>query len=348
MNDIAEISEQVISRDSIVLGFAYSLTPEGFPGDYNEKLAAQLNGVISHSATQAPDDRPWIGMQWEIFDAIESKWDNSIADLREIVPLSHIGGPPLFEKEHVANVDTIVRHLKLCYDDLQAEQSGKPLSNPSTQAGRALARKVAELLHCVGYAPESSSAILNAAMFDQIKVAQYFNQILEDNTFHQNFYGDDDQPFLEVHDLYRTDLGSVGVENRRLPGREAKTGQFQRRRVNRFIIEAVFPNETILKPGKYLSTRGVLDQVAGVIKREGERRFVDAYVYGHPEHSPRCRRQLIESSWEANWNLLPGHVYDVNKGKESEWEWDASTAQMWCRSKPNWDDYERMGKARID
>ncbi len=69
------------------------------------------------------------------------------------------------------------------------------------------------------------------------------------------------------------------------------------------------------------------------------------FVYGHPEHSPRCRRQLIEAAWAAGWNLEPDRVYDVNK--RQKWPWDPTTAQMWCRSKQNWDDYERMGKARL-
>ncbi len=59
-------------------------------------------------------------------------------------------------------------------------------------------------------------------------------------------------------------------------------------------------------------------------------------------------RQLIESGWAAGWKLEPERVWDVNAGKEGEWQWDPTTAQLWCRSKQNWEDYERMGKARLD
>ena len=92
-----------------------------------------------------------------------------------------------------------------------------------------------------------------------------------------------------------------------------------------------------------------------MIKDEGGRDIRYAFVFGHPEHSPRCRRQTIESGWEAGWNLTPSNVYDVNNSEANEikkWQgdqrWDLTTAQMWCRSKQNWDDYERMGKARLD
>lgn len=348
MSDLPNLSNPEISRHSLVLGFAYSLTPEGSPGIYNEQIADQLKTVILSAGKQAEVDRPWIGMQWEIFDALEIGWNDQGIELLDIVPLSHVGSPPFFLEDDVLEPKAIVSQLKMCYEDLLKQKAGQKLTKPSTHAGRMLAGEVAQLVKQVGYQADQQgdTAIFDAAMFDAIKLVQYFNRLLKDPCFHQDFYDDDDQAILELHDLYRTNVGSVGVEKRQLPKKDQVLRRFQKVRVNRFIIEAIFPDDRVLKRGKYLSTRGVLDQVTRVIEEEGGRDIKYALVYGHPEHSPRCRRQLIEAAWAAGWNLEPDRVYDVHKGQK--WPWDPTTAQMWCRSKKNWDDYERMGKARLD
>jgi len=348
MSDLPDLSKPSISRHSLVLGFAYSLTPEGFPGTYNKLLAEQLEAVIVSALKQEEADRPWIGMQWEIFDAIAFGWKGELFD---IVRRSHVGGPPLFSKDDILDPKAIVSQLKIWYEDLLQGQPTKP----STQASRMLAGKVAQLIQQVGYQVTPNTTIFDEAMFDAVKLAQYFNQILYDKGFHKSFYDNNKQPVLELHDLYRTNIGSVGVENRRLPSSDEDLGEFQRIRVNRLIIEAVFPDDRILKRGKYLSTRGVLDQVTHVIEEEGGRDIKYAFVYGHPAHSPRCRRQVIESAWAAGWSLTPENVFDVNNTdplEQKKWRgskrWDPTTAQMWCRSEQNWEDYERMGKARLD
>ncbi len=358
MSDFPSLTDPIVSRHSLVLGFAYSLTPEGLPGAYNEQIAKQIKAVILSAVGQEKEDRPWIGMQWEIFDAIESEWDKENIKLLKIVPLSHVGGPPLFSADDISDPMAIISQLKMWYEDLLKQGSRQYLTKPSTQAGRKLADKVARLIERVGYQTDESSnaTIFDAAMFDAVKLAQYFNWILlNDMGFHKSFYDDNNQPILELHDLYRTNVGSVGVENRRLPNIDKDLLRFQKVRVNRLIIEAIFPDDRILKRGEYLSTRGVLDQVTRVLEREGGREIKYAFVYGHPAHSPRCRRQVIESGWMAGWNLEPEKVCDVNNTdprEQEKWQgekrWDAKTAQIWCRSEQNWNDYERMGKARLD
>jgi hypothetical protein len=353
MSDIPNPWDAQISSHALVLGFAYSLTPKGLPGQYNEKIAKQLNRIIRQARGLEKDQRPWIGMQWEIFDAIEREWKGELNELLSIVPLSHVGGPPLFSKKDIGSPKVIVNLLKTCYEDRINQLENKKLTKASTQAGRILAEKVANLLIEVGYEADQSkpTVIFDAAMFDETKLAQYFNRLIEAPHFHQDFYDEHDQAVLELHNLYRTNVGSVGVEKRELPDKNKMLRRFQRIRVNRFMIEAIFPDDKILKRGEYLSTRGVLDQVTHEIEREGGREIKYAYVYGHPEHSPRCRRQLIESAWAAGWNLEPENVYDMANRLQEDWEenrWDWETAQMWCRSKQNWDDYERMGKTRLD
>jgi hypothetical protein len=46
MSDIPNPWDAQISSHALVLGFAYSLTPKGLPGQYNEKIAKQLNRII--------------------------------------------------------------------------------------------------------------------------------------------------------------------------------------------------------------------------------------------------------------------------------------------------------------
>lgn len=320
-----------IPPHSLVLGFAFSMTPEGLPGTYNEHLANQLRSVLRDAAQRPASERPWIGMQWEIFDALEATWNSSQGDLLELVPLMHVAAPPVFVDDDIVNAPLIVEHLRDARDDLQAIQLGNKPCAPSTVAGRALAARIDRSL------PPNTS---------RMAIAACFNSLLPDGCFHCHFYNSAGRPLVELHDLYRSKSGSVGVENRVLPSAEACLLRFQRLRVNRLIIEAIFPNERVLKPGRYLSTQGVLAQLFEVARTEAAASFEHVFIYGHPAHSPRCRRQFLESDWARQQGIPEDRVYDACAGMKSDWE--ATTAQMCCRSQENWDDYERMHKAQWD
>ena len=349
MYTLSDLENPEVARHSVVLGSSYSLTPDGLPGTYNRLLAEQIKSVLVASRQHKLADRPWVGVQWEIFDALEHKWGEQNLELCAVLPLPHVGAPPLYTPDDIGDLKAIVNHLKMCCEDFQRQQANQDLINPSTQAGRQLAAQLSEMILQAGDA-DNHNASFGVAMGDTSKLANYFNQILNDENFHTRFY-QNGLPCLELHDLYQAKSGSVGFETRQLPAEQAILRRFQKNRSNRFILESIFPDVAVLKRGSYLSTKGVLEQVKSVMEQEGERDIRNVFIFGHPEHSPRCKRQTCKSSLVADGNLDPSYVVDVNNSDPNEMEiwqgaerWDEQTAQMWCRSKQNWDDYERMGR----
>ena len=77
------------------------------------------------------------------------------------------------------------------------------------------------------------------------------------------------------------------------------------------------------------------------IEKQG-RRIKIALIFGHPSHTPRVRRQLVEATWRAGWELSPEDVYDVNKGKR--WSFDKNNAQFWVHDEEKWNSYEKRGR----
>ena len=72
-------------------------------------------------------------------------------------------------------------------------------------------------------------------------------------------------------------------------------GEYQARRVNRLIVEAVCPDESLLKRGKYLSTSTGLAHLFPLLRAEG-REIRHAVLYAHPAHYPRVQRQFLEAA----------------------------------------------------
>jgi hypothetical protein len=216
------------------------------------------------------------------------------------------------------------------------------------EASRFVCRRLVQrLLDLPGQQPGEVAFFENATA-DGSQIATCFNRLLRQDDLHHAFHDSDGCPFLALHDLYRTRVGSVGVEKRTLPGANERLRRFQRLRVNRLILEAIFPQESVLKSGKYLSTKGVLTHLHETAHREGAGPFAHVFLFGHPAHSPRCRRQFLESEWLRALGLDEKNVHDVNSGRDAEWLWDPITAQMCCRSRADWDDYERMHQAQWD
>jgi len=317
------LADQKVSRCTLMIGFSFSLAPDGAPGTYNEKIAQGIREELKKANHQ---NGPWVGVQWEIYDAIEELDQESNDNFKAIdfIPETHVVAPPLFQAEDFKNVEAIINLIR----------------RGATHVLRTLRGKLEELLEQVGYASFDDALPL----LDARKLALFLNRLLEERKFFEDFVGD-----VELHDLHRSGLGSLGVEKRVMPNPNSyQEGlrRFQARRVNRLIIEAIIPDPEILKRGQYLSTQGVIDQLLSQVERE-EREIQYVLVYGHPEHSPRCRRQLIETAWERGWKLEVNDVIDVYNEQQRRWKWDPETAQMWCRSKKNWDDYEKMGKERL-
>ena len=60
---MAHEQRHTFPRNTLMIGFAYSLTPDGSPGSYNRALAESIKNDIDSGM-----DNAWIGMQWESTD----------------------------------------------------------------------------------------------------------------------------------------------------------------------------------------------------------------------------------------------------------------------------------------
>ena len=268
-----------------------------------------------HKAYKAGSTLPWAGMQWEIYDAMvkHDEWDSFKA--APLIPKSHVAAPAKFEPDEIRNPAAFVDLLK----------SG------ATKAARELHDQL-KTLGCDLFDPT----------LDAARLTSYLNGLLEDRSSFRRYDGT-----LEFHDLHRIQLGAIGTEKRTLPQSGAYPNglrEFQAKRVNRLIVESICPDDSILKRGEYLSTQGVLNLLLPKVKQDG-REIKCVFVYGHPQHSPRCRNQTIQSLKAHGWTLLESGVYGIHEGQD--WPWDSTTAQVWCRSLENWQDYERAGKKQL-
>ena len=303
---------------TLLLGFSYSLAPDGSPGSYNNEIASKLLDWVSNYS--GPQDHLLLAAQWETVDALSKVYSG---------PLPFAVSPPSFEGKGILDADEFIRLIK----------------KGETIGSRNLRDKLSELLTQVGYAndQQDNHIIFDQAALNSERLAIYLNRLLDDATFYQQF-----QMNVELHDLIRPDLGAVGFEVRQLPSGQENLLPFQTKRVNRLIIEAIIPSN-ILKRGSYLSTHGVLEQVLTHFQDKlSQIEYV--YVFGFPAHSPRCRRQTVEALWQAERYIDPTNVIDACFTHRKNWgqlPWDTNTAQIWCRSKQNWDDYEAMGLRRL-
>lgn len=320
----------------MLVGFSYSLRSDGAPGSYNEELARLMaNDYDILVANQIP---VWVALQWEIADALEV-----IAP--SVVPQeSHVAAP-----------------LDLKPGDfLQPETIAELLTRRPTRGVEILWERVRHEQISQGHEPDPD---LTATQF-----AACFNRIIRDRVFYTSFYEQEDGTGVtrvELHDLYRARLGSVGVEKRRLPDSAGPLGRYHARRVNRLILEAVLTSDKpIIQEMKYLSTQdGInqyLNQFAVEYPGRESRPPTHVVIYGHPEHRGRCRRQFLAAAFAAGWEFDPKRVLQGGSGATigqharnillGSWTaplWDGTTAQLWCRSKRNWEDYEAMGTLRL-
>lgn len=292
------LEEPEVSRQTLLLGFAYSLAPDGAPGVYNVDIA---NSIRKEFLKSQHDARPCIGMQWEIYDALEED-PGSSAGLLDAVPHSDVAPPPRFREADILDINGIITSLR----------------ESQTPATRALVSKIPDIF-----------TIKN----DKTALVSLFNQLLYDRNFYEVF-----ESLIDLHDLHRPDKGMIGLEKRTIPDRRKYPHglrRFQSQRLNRLIIEAILP-ESILDRGQYLNTKQVANHIFEQIKK-GQRTIKHIVIYAHPEHRWWCRKNLTDSVKENNLRISSLQTYFG----DTTLFWDSNTAQVWCRSKENWELYKR-------
>jgi hypothetical protein len=283
-------------------------------------------------ATDDVSSRPYVAVQWEIYDALKDLG----CPVSAYIPDNLVIPPPRFTEEDILSRGKLLELL----------------TTPYTPAEYALFREIQK----AGSWPALHTHIQKCEQFKISKtdLANLLNDLLADGKerLYKEFTG-----VLDLHDLHRADKGPVGLEKRRLPdtgpGEDGALRRFQAKRVNRLIVEEIIPerlvhqfggaetNVGILKRGQYLNVDGVATACLHQIKQNGhviERIF----VYGHPEHRDWCK--LTTSTRAAK--LLGVPAANVLLGDTSSWSnaemWDSLSAQLWCRSQGNWRYYTAL------
>ena len=298
-------------HNALLIGFAFSLNPDGGPGKYNRAIAKRMQCDIESGKYDAS-----VGMQWEIYDALVDLCQEVGAPLpASLASTSLVATPPPFTPDDVIDPDAFINFL---YSDDRSPQS-------------TLRDHLEDIAQSIGYENLQAIRVLNDTIKREILAAQ-LNASLQNRQLYKSFVG-----AVKLESLSRKGQRRDWGEKRVMPVPNEYTDglrRFQTLRVNRLIIEAIVPDSR-LRRGGYLSTRGVLDQVIGEIGRSG-RDLGTVRVYGHPAHSPRCRRQFLEYVWNRGWLLTPQQVVI----DDMEEFWDPETAQDWCKSRQAWDEYE--------
>lgn len=299
-------SDKGASQGIIVIGFSFGIRPDGSPGACNEEIAKRMSETLlaCHDRASA---RPWVGMQWEIFDALDQA--NLLHRIiKELVSVQHVAPPPSFELADFAHPDSIAR----------------PLVKPSTPAERTLSR----MIHHADVTPPEPARLMDA-----------FNRLLSDRALYERF-----EDRLDLRDLHRPEKGLIGLEKRQMPNSKsypAGLRLFQARRINRLILETLF-GEDVLRRGKYLNTLGVARHCFRELRAES-REIERVFIFAHPEHVDWCWKNVAKAAGEVGYNLSE---HNVVFGNASQWEhgtlWDRESAQVWCRSPENFRSYQDM------
>jgi hypothetical protein len=301
------------SPQTLLLGFSFSMDPDGSPGSYNEAIADAMRERIAKYSVGV---NALLAAQWEIVDALANRHPDDKQPFEDKT-FTFVAEPPKFKASDVLDAAHLVRLLR----------------EPKTDGARKLSEQLCECLRQVGHRPDSDARLLERAHLDGTRLAAYLNRLLSDSEMYKKFHSK-----VELHNLHRKDKGALGFEARQMPSSKGKLLKFQTMRVNRFIIEAVIPDERVLRRSTYLNTQGVLDNTLDHFKDKVQR-ITKVCVFGFPAHSPHCRRLTIESFWNKGISLKPQDVEDVPAGEPL---WNPKTAQMWCRSCGTHEDYCNM------
>lgn len=275
----------------LIIAFAFSLTPEGAPGSYNRTLAQHLETTLA-AYQESSKDWPYLGLQWEIADALSTLNPSLIQSLNDVEKLIVVE-PPTFSANQVDEVKLL---------DSLAE------SNSENH----------RLLH------EWLTAASGRSITEQL------NNLLNESRFYEDF------ETIELASLVRPQLGDLFTEHRALPRSQdypSGLNKYQRKRINRLVIERIVDDDQILQRGRYLSTTGVLDFVLAHMPTAYRR----VGLVAHPLHAPRCIEQAKRT---MSTKAASTNIYAAGPNKDIAW--DSNTAQVWCRSLSNWNNYEKV------
>lgn len=293
----------------LILGFSFSLMPDGSAGVYNALLAKHLLGQLQEQEA-ACGTMPLVALQWEIADALfalSRQWFEKLESELKLFVVE----PPRFA---LSDIDEVA--LQSFFEAQLQAPSQQAITG--TDAGKQLGRLL-----------ESTNAGA---------LRHGLNGLLQQSKLYQHFNG------LQLIDLTRPTRGDLFTEYRQMPLSEdfpQGLNRFQRIRVNRLIIERIVDNPTLVKRGQYLSTAGVIE-AAFEHCRSKALALENLSIIAHPLHAPRCIEQT-KLSLAAN-GQSPGVQCAL---RDVAFPWDSSSAQVWCRSLSNWQAYEKVVSALL-
>lgn len=275
----------------LIIAFAFSLTPDGAPGSYNRTLAQYLE-ILFAAYQDNSKGWPYLGVQWEIADALSTRNPSLIQALSDLGKLIVVE-PPTFSANEVDEE---------------------------------------KLVHSLGEKNSKNHKLLHRWLTNTPgrSITEQLNNVLKEEKFYEDFEK------LDLANLTRPQLGYSFTEHRALPRSQdypSGLGQYQRKRINRLVIERIVDDEQILQRGRYLSTTGVLDFILEHMPTPYRR----VGIVAHPLHAPRC---IEQSRSTISARVARANIYA--EGPHKDIAWDNKTAQVWCRSLSNWNNYEKV------
>ena len=85
------------SRGDLMIGFSFSLWPDSSPGRCNEWIARSMRADLARVSARS---QPWVGVQWEIYDALADLNTFSFV-AAQFVPERAIAGPACFYRSDI-------------------------------------------------------------------------------------------------------------------------------------------------------------------------------------------------------------------------------------------------------
>ena len=335
----------------IYIGFSFSLNKDSSFGDYNKDIAQSI--IDSFNKDKENNVQPWIGVQWELYDALLE----ADKDFIEYLPISHIAAPPLFNENDFKgnNGNNPVKNISNALIDTEK------LPSPKKIVMDILNKIIIQRFHEmppininkeISY-PDQLAAILNSVITQK----EFLNEVINAEKAEKI------KPELSFDEQKRDGW----IEERKLPSSVQGLGFFQSRRLSRIIMDWLFKDEIV--SAKYLNTFQVCKMLFDRVDAEGIE-IDHIKVFGFPEHSPRCTATVLQSIWARGIvakfdNIINDErvsLIDVNNpdGKigvlgedptylnracaleKFEWRWYKDTAQNWCSSLPQWKKHEGL------
>lgn len=220
--------------------------------------------------------------------------------------------PALFQSLQRSQTLIVVEPPKFAADDINETKFKNWLAETSSDSARSLQRWLATA--------KSNS------------ITEKLNKLLDEPKLYADFAQ------VELTNLERPKLGGLFSEHRDLPRSPSYPlglRPFQRKRINRLIIESLVENAEIIQRGRYLSTTGVIDFVLDQLAKHSPTQFQKVSIIAHPLHAPRCIEQTKQALFARQSSVNVSAV-----GLDQNFPWDEATAQIWCRSLSNWSKYE--------